>query len=551
LKDGAAQRKAAGRGSKAGVRSSPPAPLQVAEAPGQGLALWQLMLAGGLVLAFYGVLRIGVGEPWGYDDYYHLGVARELWQRFPLRSFPWTPFSLLADRYADKEFLFHLVLMPLASLPVGTAALIGALMGQAFLIGSMAWFLRSQRIPAAAGWLLCLAGLGPFFILRIEQVRPHVWMLGFSVLVLGLLFLGARPGERPRYWIWTLAVVCAAFGMTHTTGWLAIVYAFTWSLAGRFAPLRGDRGEDRRFEIAPVLAAAGGWLFGQLVHPNLPNNFWLLWMVNVKVPLAATGAASRSLREAIGVELQASSVPFLLEQWPLFIAPVFTVARLVRRPWARTRAALTLVSLTLAFLVAGAFLLRRLLEISAVLGIMVLALVVAEELRRGGARRPQPGRGRTLAAVALALAVVWTVVQVRELGRGDLRPLGGGRPLAMASFLGEKGRPGDLVFSAQWADSAPIFYMAPRLKSLVALDPTFFYAKDPQLFDRYWAIAHGGSGDPVGEIGRRFGARYVTIWKAPGFEPLARQLRRDRRAWILYEDRFYEVWEIAAAAGGG
>src|SRR5215203_397636 len=523
---------------------APPPP----EPPARGPALWQLMLSGGLVIAFYGALRIGVGEPWGYDDYYHLGVARELWQRFPLRSFPWTPFSLLAERYADKEFLFHLVLMPFASLPVGTAALIGALLGQAFLIGSMAWFLRSQRIPGAAGWLLCLAGLGPFFILRIEQVRPHVWMLGFSVLVLGLLLRGARPAERPRYWSWTLAVVCAAFGLTHTTGWLAIVYAFAWSLAGLFARGGEESGEERRFELAPVLAAAGGWLFGQLVHPNLPNNFWLLWMVNVKVPLAATGAASRSLHEAIGVELQASSVPFLLEQWPLFIAPVFTVARLVRRPWARTRAALTLVSLTLAFLVAGAFLLRRLLEISAVLGIMALALVVAEEIRRGAGRRPA-SRGRTLAAVALALAAVWTVVQVRDLGRGDLRPLGGGRPLAMASFLGKNGQPGGLVFTAQWADSAPIFYMAPRLKSLVALDPTFFYAKDPQLFERYWAIAHGRSGDPVGEIARRFGARYITIWKAPGFQPLALQLRRDRRTWRIYEDRFYEVWELAAPGG--
>jgi hypothetical protein len=142
--------------------------------------------------------------------------------------------------------------------------------------------------------------------------------------------------------------------------------------------------------------------------------------------------------------------------------------------------------------------------------------------------------------------VVWAVVDTHDLGRGDLRPLGGGRPLAMARFLGGNGQPGSLVFTAQWADSAPLFYAAPRLKSLVILDPTFFYAKDPQLFDRYWAIAQGGSGDPVGEIGRRFGARYVTIWKAPRFQLLALQLRRDPRARMIYDDRFYEVWEIAA-----
>jgi hypothetical protein len=483
------------------------------------------------VLAFYAALRIGVDLPWGYDDYYHLGVARELGRRFPLRAFPWTPFSVLAERFSDKELLFHVLLLPIARLPIGKAALIGTLLGQAFLIGSMAWFLRSQRVPGAPGWLLGLAALGPFFVLRIEQLRPHVWMLGFSVLVLGLLFRGAR--------LWILAAVCAVFGLTHTAGWLAIPIALTWSLAVRLAP----GSEERRFRLGPVLAAAGGWLFGQLVHPNLPHNFWLLWTQNVVVPLASLGAETRSLREALGMELLQPSLSFLLEQWPLFIAPALAVAWLVRRPLARTPAAVTLSALAAAFLLAGAFLLRRLLENAAVLGILALAVVAAEAASRG--ERPLlPRRGRAMAALALILGAAWSVWGVRDFGRGDLRPLGNARPLAMASFLGENGRRGAQVFTAQWADSAPLLYVAPQLKSLVAQDPTFFYAKDPQLFDRYWAIAHGRSGDPVGEITRRFGARYVTIWKASGFAPLAQQLRRDPRASMLYQDLAYEVWEL-------
>ena len=243
------------------------------------------------------------------------------------------------------------------------------------------------------------------------------------------------------------------------------------------------------------------------------------------------------------MELLQPSLPFLLEQWPLFVAPALAVALLGRRPSARTPAAVTLSALAAAFLLAGAFLLRRLLENAAVLGILALAVIVTEAARRG--ERPLlPRRGRAMAALALILGAAWSAWGVRDFGRGDLRPLGNARPLAMASFLGENGRRGDLVFTAQWADSAPLLYAAPQLKSLVAQDPTFFYAKDPQLFDRYWAIAHGRSGDPVGEIARRFGARYVTIWKAPGFAPLAQQLRRDRRASLLFQDLAYEVWEL-------
>ena len=292
-----------------------------------------------------------------------------------------------------------------------------------------------------------------------------------------------------------------------------------------------------------MLAAAGGWLFGQLVHPNLPHNFWLLWTQNVVVPLASLGAETRSLREALGMELLQPSLPFLLEQWPLFVAPALAVALLVRRPAARTPAAVTLSALAAGFLLAGAFLLRRLLENGAVLGILALAVIVAEMARRG--ERPLLARqGRAAAALALILGAAWSVWGVRDFGRGDLRPLGNARPLAMASFLGENGRPGELVFTAQWADSAPLLYAAPQLKSLVAQDPTFFYAKDPQLFDRYWAIAHGRSGDPVGEIAAALRRALRHDLEGPGFAPLAQQLRRDRRASMLYQDLAYEVWEL-------
>src|SRR5688500_6874667 len=144
-----------------------------------------------------------------------------------------------------------------------------------------------------------------------------------------------------------------------------------------------------------------------------------------------------------------------------------------------------------------------------------------------------------------ARGFAWTVYDVREFGRGDGRPFGNARPLPMARFLDETAEPGDGVFTAQWADSAPLFYAAPQLRSLVALDPTFFHAHDPYRFGRYWAIAHGRSGDPVGEIQRLFGARYVGIWKAPGFRPLALQLRRDRRAALVFDDPGYEVWRLS------
>src|SRR4051812_23159332 len=158
---------AAPRRERRAAPSPSPSPVETA-AGRRGASVGWLVLAGALVLVFYGALRIGVGEPWGDDDYYHLGVARELRHHFPLRAFPWAPFSVLAERYADKEPLFHVLLTPIAGLPLTVAAPAAALLGQAFLIASMGWFLWRRRVQGAALWLLGLAGLGPLFTLRFE-----------------------------------------------------------------------------------------------------------------------------------------------------------------------------------------------------------------------------------------------------------------------------------------------------------------------------------------------------------------------------------------------
>ncbi len=60
-------------------------------------------------------------------------------------------------------------------------------------------------------------------------------------------------------------------------------------------------------------------------------------------------------------------------------------------------------------------------------------------------------------------------------------------------------------------DSAPLFYYAPQLQSLVALDPTAFYLKDRKLFDTYVNVVSGQDPDPARTIRETFGARWVTI----------------------------------------
>ena len=512
-------------------------------------ALVKLALAGLAALLFLASARLASPRPWSYDEYYHLGVAREMTREFPLRSFPWTPYSVLAERFADKDFLFHLVLMPLARLPLETAGTAGVVLGQAFFLACFAtalWRLRpsipSAPLAASASyapwpWLLGIALLGPLFVYRASMCRPHLWMIGFAALTLAVLL----PGRR----LWLLAPVTALFALTHTAAWIAVAFAALWGVAGWLVPRNVSTGDEhRRLLWRPAAWAAAGWLLGQLVHPNVPENFRLAYLQNLVVPFHSTGAGSAALEAMTGAELTPLAAGRLAQQWPAFLAPAAAIALLAVRPRLRTRATLTVTLLAAAFLLGGALLFQRMFEVGAPLGLLALAAIaaIAAERARQGSRTPLGGWAPLAATLAVLVGGLWTGAVVRA------RDMGASPPIGMARWLGENGRPGERVFTAQWGYSAPILYFAPQLRTLVALDPTFFFARDPALFTTYADIAFGRDADPAGAIVRRFGSHYATVWRAPAFNSLANQLARDPRAHVVYLDPYYAVFRLDGAA---
>jgi hypothetical protein len=191
-----------------------------------------------------------------------------------------------------------------------------------------------------------------------------------------------------------------------------------------------------------------------------------------------------------------------------------------------------------AFLIAGSFFLRRFFELGAPLALLALALVLRERAAQG--LPPLLRRaGPFLAGLAIVLGSVWTWSAIHFQGFGVASP-----PQGMARWLAERGKPGERVFTAQWADSAPLFYYAPQLQSLVALDPTFFDLKNPSLFATYVKIVEGHHPSPARAIRDQFGARWVTIWKQPIYRRLAEQLAANPGALILFNTPDYLVFDL-------
>ena len=515
------------------------APAAQSPTPATGLAArvsppLRLAIAAGAVLLLLVWLRWSAPAPRSYDEYFHLGLAREMWSGLRIESFPWTPFSTAYDRFVDKEPLFHLALMPFAGLPLETATLLGALLGQLFVVGAFAWGLWTLRVPHGWWLLLALPALGSLFLSRMLTCRPHLWLIGFAVLTIALLV-----GERWK----SLFVSSALFGLSHIAGWIAVPMAALWAASGllvRDGAGGADSAHRRKVPWQPVAAAAGGWLAGQLVHPAVPANFVMIAVQNFVVPFQATTAASAALHTQLVTELKPPGFDLASEQWPALLLGAVVLFALLRHPALRSRATLTAGAFAVAFLLA-ALQIRRFFELGAPLALLALALLVRERALRQVHGWFARGAVGTIAC-ALPLALLSTVALNNRYDSGKWSP-----PQQMAQWLGEHGQPGDRVFTAQWADSSPLFYSAPQLQSMVAVDSTFFFAKDPALFAAYTKIVDGKQPDALRTIRERFGARWVSVWKI--FPTFGKQLQ-GQGATIAYNDSDYVVFDLGPPPAG-
>jgi hypothetical protein len=223
------------------------------------------------------------------DTAYHLAVARLTREHGILHAFPWTPYSWLAEHYADKEFFFHLLLLPLAPLHPATASTIaGTFLGTA-LMTVLFLILRAEKVSRAGLWTLLTLVISGAYIARFAMVRPHLLSILLSLL---LVWSAVR-----RRWF-SIAAAAFLFPLGYTA-WhlplaLVLVVIATESVSGRKIDWR-----------VPALVAAAG-LLGVLSHPNFPETVRLFWIQNFEI-LFKTAWAGRA-----GIDLGGEFRPFSL-----------------------------------------------------------------------------------------------------------------------------------------------------------------------------------------------------------------------------------------------
>ncbi|MEE8169152.1 MAG: hypothetical protein V3T70_01260, partial [Phycisphaerae bacterium] len=153
------------------------------------------------------------------DSYFHTRAARELDRQGVQREFPQTAFSTWRERYSDKDFLFHLLLIPFQRLhappadannavDAESAALVrsgkqAAVVFDLLVLAALALALHLVGARFAPIWLLLFMSTHGAYLMYLLPVRPH--MLGFALLILEVALL-----MRGAFW-WVIVL-----GVLHT-----------------------------------------------------------------------------------------------------------------------------------------------------------------------------------------------------------------------------------------------------------------------------------------------------------------------------------------------
>ncbi len=463
-----------------------------------------------LCLLIAGAFQLYIPYPWDSDTAYHVAVGKLIREHGILHAFPWTPFSWLADHYADKELLFHLLFVPLAGLHWITAAkIIGSLTG-ATLLFVFYLILRSEGVRWPGLWALVPLSASVLFIFRFVLVRPHLLSI-----TLALVFLWAAA--RAKFII--LAAVSAIYPWAYVAFWQIPCLLL---LAVETAHLLS--GERLQWKAAVVTTA--GLALGLVLHPNVSNLLSFSWIQMADVLF------HNLLSPRKGFDMGGEFLPLPAGAWVQgLLFPVLMMMTAILHAWRTRRNNTICLAFSLAALGFCALTIRtaRFLEYFVPFSAAAMALA------------SRSIRWRLLLPVVLGSSMIYTGC----VGFNTLLNLANApnnMPSPIASVLQKEVLPGSQVFTTDWEQTGTLMLTLPDRRFMVALEPTLFYLKDPQLYQLWYRLIHEAPPGLAFTIRGRFGARYVLglnriqwsgFYRRLGAEHGVRMLLASQ--WVLFD----------------
>jgi hypothetical protein len=462
-----------------------------------------------IVLA--GLLQQFIPYPIDDDTAYHFSVGQLIRKYGILHEFPWTPFSWQAVHYGDKEFLFHLLFVPLGGLGfVSAARLVGTLAG-ALVIATLFLILRSERVRFAGLWALLPLGCSEF-VFRIGLVRPHLLSI-----TLALTLMWAFVRKR----LYLLAVVAFLYPLTYVAFWQIPLILILAAQSARL--LSGEKPPWR-----PVTVVIGGIVLGLALHPNTYNLIQMNWIHMSDILFQS--AWGRKVAN-LGKEFN----PYPLPEWGRYLVVVVLMAgTALIISWRNRKSGSVPLAFALAAVIFGLLTARSLRFIEYFVPFSVAAAALA-------ARNINKS---FLPHALLAISVLYTA----GLGTEPYKNLSMKHKAhiepEIAHLFSQKVPLGSRVFTTGWDYTGNLMLALPERHFIVAADPTLFWKKDPELYDIWCRIPLDAPIDSVEAIRRLFKSRFVISLNYQAYWPFFDTLIADPTVKTLFTNEKWVLFDL-------
>lgn len=530
-------------------RSDAPPPLANSAAPRSRKLEWLTVAVFFVYLGvFFGRAQIGSPGLIERDGYFHARFAQMLPEIGLTRHFPWTEYSTWKDRFCDKEFLFHAVLVPFAfdqDEPLnGVRWGIWLLTLTVFAV--LYGIMRGLNVRWPLLFLLLLLCTNYPFLSRITMIRSHV--LSISLLLLGIFFLARKN--------WKAVLLLGFFyAWSYTVPFVLLMTAAPF-VAGRWIAGGG-------LDWKSAAAAGAGAVLGLAIHPYSPHTFEsILTYIDVirsgakgvndalelgmeiypyrtsdfflALPLLAGAVvvlcpagwwakkkwfAAALAVSALWVLLMLTSPAsmhtkaFLKERWHINLALLGFCAsgwrfgkKIAPEAMGALWAALFWFAMTMAF--------SRFMEYTVPLTALALALIVRDQLAGVDFKRdlldkfPVPAWSFAILSVCGLGALFLNTYRTYGITQYNLP---GNNFRKASQWLDAHVEPGETVVNLWWDDFPELYYYSRKMHYLVGLDPTYMQRYDPEKLRMLEMMRRRGIPMNGPLLAKTFNARYMIM----------------------------------------
>jgi len=457
---------------------------------------------------------------YGSDGYLHIRMAEFIKQYGIHYTFHWTRFSVFFDRFSDKDFLFHVFLIPFTFFrDIFFGAKLAAATFYTSLFAVMYVFLRKWTKREYVFLFLILFFAPCRFITTLERLRPFALVMIITILTVHFLI------KKKALPLFVLALI---YSMAHVSAPYMIAYALIVELVRAVS--------FKEVSSKNLLAVTTGIVVGHLINPYFPNNILYFYLNAILVPFyaAKTGV----------LELPAEFFPLLsnvfLQSYPLItLGMLGALFLMLIKNDVKTSFHTSVLFAVTAFYYILSFTSQRGLTHTWPFFLLFLASF-AKDFFTGERRKIAP----VFFTACFASILVFSFGQYRDFLPGIRGAEIMNRHFErMADEIKKHVPEGELVFHANWSDGQYFIGLNPSNDYFVTLDPVYMYYRDKNRYALYRDVAFGRSTDPYRAMNDVFGSRYGYAGKSY-FSGLIRQVRRDPRFEVLAEDQFGVLFRL-------